>query len=86
MWFTNASVFFSGGLFYFSSSSVNLEVAPSGAEEPGPPKSVHLASAQVYRHQGHHAAAFVVQEVAKDPANLGPKIRDFINNPRQGPL
>ena len=51
-----------------------------------PPKSVHLASAQVYRHQGHHDAAFVVQEVAKDPANLGPKIRDFISNPRQGPL
>ena len=50
-----------------------------------PPKSVHLASAQVYRHQGHHDAAFVVQEVAKDPANLGPKIREFISNPRPEP-
>ena len=47
--------------------------------------AINLANAQIHRHQGHNAAAYCIQEIAKDPANLGPRIKDFINNPRPNP-
>ena len=47
--------------------------------------AINLADVQVHRHQGNNAAAFCIQEIGKDPAVLGPRIKEFINNPRPNP-